>query len=204
MEQPQKPPGFLEAYTKRATLYRVPSSEPGVVTSWWICHSDAHSDLVLSLISISQLREDFGRGAEYRRDADPFSLRRGPSFKQQLSDYLESSGGLDTRQISHIVVVAWRSRIPSRLKGERRAYLARPLAVIPADLVGMTFAWAAGDNYAIVIVRAMAKRTLYLAPARYQAWVDLVDATDWLALLESYALKAFKGNHVLQPRRQPR
>ncbi|MDX2215498.1 MAG: hypothetical protein SFY66_19700 [Oculatellaceae cyanobacterium bins.114] len=200
VEQPHKPSGIIEARTERATLWRAFSDEPGVCSYWQICHEDASSDLAISIISVAQLREDLGRGS----DRLPSSATRpGSKFKDEFEIYLKSIGGLDSRFISHIFVVAWRSRIPRKRSkaGERPSYLVRPIAAIPGDFQGISNAWASGDRYAIKIAEVIAKRLLRMTPTESVGWEEIINGVQWLDWLEFYAARALGKSHVFQPRR---
>lgn len=196
-----KPPGTLEGKSDRATLWRINSDEPGVVCCWWICHQDASADLVVSVISIAQLREDLGRGRSYRRSTDPIRISQS-NFRASLEAYLELQGGLDMRFISHVFAVAWRSRVPhirtDRGGSERRDYLVRPLGGFPGDFQGLTNAWASGDRHALRIAEVIARRLLR-TQSNLHSWESIVDRIDWLEWLDFYAKKSLGATHVLQP-----
>lgn len=190
--------GTLEGVSDRATLWRVPNEEPGVAVCWWICHQDASADLVITLINLAQLSADAGQRRLYRRATDPICITSQRRFSAQLNDYCQDQGGLDARFVSHIFVVAWRSRIPS---GDRRSYLVRPLAAIPGDLQGVTNAWSSGDRYAIKITEMIARRLLRTEGSSLNSWQDIIEGIDWLEWLEFYSQCALGKSHTLQPRR---
>lgn len=199
------PPGTLEAVSDVATLWRIPSAEPGVVDCWWLCHRYAAADLVISVISIARMREDLAqRGHYYRRNSDPIRFSGRRAFKSELEDYLEACGGLDSQFISHIFVAAWRSRIPTPVAGsiDRRAYLVRPIAAIPCDLQGFTNAWSCGDRHAIRIAEVIARRLLRIKDDNTSTWEEAVAAIDWISWLEFYAQASLGKHHVLQPRKR--
>lgn len=197
MQQPRNP-GTLEGVCDRATLWRVPSDDAGVVVCWWLCHRDASADLVISLINLAQLREDAGRGQLYRRATDPIHITGQRPFSAELDTYFESQGGLNAAFVSHIFVVAWRSRIPS---GSHRRYLVRPAAALPCDLQGVTNAWSGGDRYALKITEVIARRLLR-THGTLNTWQEIVEKIDWLEWLDFYAKHALGDTHVLQPRRR--
>ncbi|HEY9621558.1 MAG TPA: hypothetical protein V6C78_14445 [Crinalium sp.] len=199
LEQPS-PSRTLEGISSCATLWRLPSSEAGVVDCWQICHRAAASDLVISLLSVARLREDVAEQRLYRRSTDPIRLVSRRSFRQDFSRYLESQGGLDARFISHIVVVAWKSRIPTPMEGsDRRRYLVRPVVAIPADLQGMSFAWTSGDRYASKMVELIARRVLKMEALSFRSWDEIVNSLDWIEWLDWYAKQFLGPSHVLQP-----
>lgn len=191
--------GELIASSPSATFWKIANTQPGVCGCWQICHRDADSDLVITLISLQQLREDLGQ------------LHRGnlsasrTAFSRQLSGYLVSQGGLSALQISHIFVVLWRTRNPSaQRRGKNgkfyRASLVRPLVAVPGDFQGVSNAWTNGDRYAFRVAEAIGKRLLRLEEGRLNTWEELVNAIDWSEWLEVY-LKQFLGpSHVFQPK----
>lgn len=197
LQQP-RPLGTLEGVSDRATLWRVPNDEPGVTVCWWICHQDADADLVVTLINLAQLSTDAGQRRLYRRATDPIRITSQRRFSTELNDYCQGQGGLDARFVSHIFVVAWRSRIPA---GDRRGYLVRPLAAIPADLQGVTNAWSSGDRYALRITEVIARRLLRTEGSTLNSWKEIIEGIDWLNWLEFYSQHALGKSHVLQPRR---
>lgn len=196
--------GRLELATPHGALWQIVSDEPGVVACYRLCHKNASDDLLISLVGLAQLREDIARGGD-RRPTHP-SRATARSFILELDSFLESKGGLDSRFISHIVVVAWRSRIPRPMAnyrgGDRRAYLVRPIASIPCDLQGAAFAWGAGDRYATGIVRLIARRLLLTTPTKYITWEEIIPRIDWVDWLTHYAQRAIGENHVLQPHKR--
>lgn len=198
-----QPPGELEKQTTNASLYRVPNDESGVCCCYWVRHQAAQEDLVFSLISLQQLRQDIAFKHPYRRTSDPVRFTSKSAFQRELDTYLESQGGLDTASISHIFVAAWRSRTKTiRKVGDRRTefYLVRPLCAIPADMQGATFAWGAGDRYAIEITKAIALKTLRISHSQKASWGKKIDGIDWLEQLDFCATKVFGKSHILQPR----
>jgi hypothetical protein len=200
-----KPPGILAASSDRATLWRVESSEPGVVGCWWICHQDASADLVITSISIAQWREDLGRGRSDRRSSGSIGFSKS-GFRTNLESYLELQGGLDSRFISHVFVVAWRSRVPHTRKNrdgtEHRDYLVRPLGGFPGDFQGLTNAWSSGDRHLLKVSEVIARRLLRIKAGNLHSWEAIINQIDWLEWLSAYTKKAIGEKHVLQPRKQ--
>lgn len=202
-----KPIGKLEFATDFATLWHVASDDSGIVDCWQICHEDADFDLVLSLLSIPQLREDIAfKGKHYyQRSTDPIRITGKKPFNAELEEYMQDCGGLDVRQISHIVVVVLRSQTSQRFHAgtsrEFRRYLTYPLLAFPCDLVGVSFAWTTGNRYASAIVKGMAKSLLKIKRVKSLSWEDQIRGVDLIDLLERYSNKAFGEGHVLQPRK---
>jgi hypothetical protein len=203
-EPVRQPPGTLEGSTELATLYRVASTESGVCCCYWICHRYADADLVISLISIAQLREDLALQHPYRRKSDPIRFTGHSSFRKELETFLETQGGLDSRFISHIFIAVWRNRIPTTSTvNERRVqhYLVHPMGAFPVDFQSVSVAWSSGNRYAIKITEAIAHKLLRINHDSLVSWQERVTNLEWLELLDYCAKKVFGKEHVLQPRK---
>lgn len=169
-----------------------------MVACWWICHSRASSDLIISAISLAQLREDLAtqKGHHYQRNSDPVRFSGKSEFSQQLEAYL-SPYGVDPRHVTHIFTVSWRSRLLTNQGGDRRSYAVRSIASIPGDFVGTSFL-SSSENRAITrITEAIARRLLKLP----EPWEKRINEIDWLDLLEYCAKEVLGRTHVLQQRR---
>lgn len=190
------PPGIKAATTPDATLWKLNSREPGVVSAWWVVHRDARQDLAIALINIAVLREDLARN-DPRRGSDPLRITSRSTFRAELNRYLAEDAKLNLTAITHIFVVTWQGRQPD----DRHRYPVEPICAIPCDLQGLTFAWTAGDRYASRITEAMARQLLKLKTRRGESWEFFVSQINWVGWLEDYARMSFGQNHVLQPKK---
>lgn len=190
------PPGTRIAATVDCTLWRLNSTEPGVVAAWWVVHRGASRDLAIALINVAQLREDLARN-DPRRGTDALLLTSRAAFRAELNRYLAQDSGLRRESITHIFVAAWQGRTPNAAK----QYQVSPICAIPCDLQGLSFAWTAGDRFAVAITEAMARQLLRLQVRHGESWEGFVNRIDWAGWLADYARRQFGENHVLQPRR---
>lgn len=190
------PPVGVELERKAwGVLWRIDSSEPGVVGAWAVSHFESQSLLTISLISVAGLREDLAQGRMWKRSGDPFRAGSKSTFRSQFQQYLAAQGGLDARFVTHIILVAWRSQIP---QSSGRRYLTTPIAQIPGDYQGGFT--GAGDRYALAICDRVARQLLRKARPGIVDWQKIVTGIDWLELVEFHASAALGKSHTLQVR----
>lgn len=187
------------ARAPHASLWSIPSDEPGVIACWLLNVYGEYSQLVVSLVSIAALRQDVALGKHYQRHTDPFRTA-GKSFSAQLDLYLQTHGQVDSRFASHIVIVCLRSTIPAKHSKSRRPYTIRPVANVPGDLQGVSSAWATGDRYALQVGANLMRQLLSKSRPSVTAWETLVRGLNWVDLVEANAKRVIGEPHVLQPR----
>lgn len=186
--------------TNLATLHKVDSGQPGVIATWSICHQYSDRDLILSMISLRQLREDLATKHAYARATDPLRIK-ARTFSEDLNKFLQAHGGLEARLTTHIFVVVWRGKVAIG-SNERRFYTVTPVCSIPGDLAGGTFGWQPENRVALKIAEVLAKKMLRVSHTSTAHWHSRIDGVDWLEQLEAAAQRALGTEHVLQPRKK--
>lgn len=192
-------PGDVIKETEYGILYEVGSYQPGVVKCYLVRYFDYPMDLMINLISLSQLRQDFALGQEYKRSSDPFVLVSGSKFDEQLEAYLDQYGWLNPVHISHVVAFFWRGRAPRLYKVggvNQRGYSIYPVVAIPCDL--QNFQPNAGDRYAIKIATNLGEIALKHYEGNNQLQ-GMVKNYPWICAMQELAKKRLGPNHILQP-----
>lgn len=190
-------PGEIVGNTASATMFKIENHAPGVVLSYLIRHQDGPQDLLFNLVSLAALKEDFARGAELRRRTDPFYLVREREFDEQVEEFLTEYGWLNRVHISHVVVLAFKSRKTYR-KDRRDGWVLYPIAAIPGDL--QNFHLNPGDRYASWVLLEMARIALKKTPTPYVTWRQIIVAYPWQRAAEALSRKTLGSTHIFQPK----
>lgn len=196
---------------RRAKIFEIDISHPGTVRAWLVRHQNPRqSDLVIDLVSVAQLRQDFAAGRMWRRSVDPFQMSSDRDFNDQLDDYLgrKAMPRLAQFNTTHLVLVFWRSRqIRELAPGRRRGYTIRRVEDIPCDLQNGRCDFGGqvpGDRYAIMISFSLALGIARFADVADESrWAELAEGWDWYSQIDRRAKDVFTPSHQMQPRHKP-
>lgn len=195
---------------RHSKIYELRLQHPGTVRAWMVRHNNpTRSDLIINLVSYRQLRRDWRAGRMWRRRGDPFRMGTSQGFEVQFLEYLDSRGldrsyvieeGRLRLDISHVVVVFWRGRVPRDLSPpSRREYTTRPIVDVPCDL--HDGAYDPGDRYAIPVCAS-----LVIGVSRHASidilgehWTARVDQWDWINQVDLRAKSLFGQSHSIHP-----
>lgn len=186
-----------------ASLYEDKIRHPGTVKAWVVVRDGHPAELVLNLVGLPELRQDFALGKMFRRDRGqaPFVMRSDREFDEQLAEYLRKKK-MQRNHSTHILVVFWKAAEP-RDFGGARGYTIRPIIDIPADLqngkVDINSAYAIGNKPAIQIVASMGVNLLKWADTHSaEDWRHVGDRYEWLWQLRMRAKNVFYEGHEIQ------